>query len=99
MLDGLGKIRKLDSIEVKSFEYSLRLLGQREIKKGIVGKRGFFERLSGSIRAEELEDDEVEQDEPRHKMIRNEKSEDKNGSGWMEEENEEAELTVDGYQN
>ena len=61
-------------------------------------KRGFFERLSGSIRAEELEDDEVEQDEPRHKMIRNEKSEDKNGSGWMEEENEEAELTVDVYQ-
>ena len=52
-------------------------------------KRSFFDRLTGSIRAEE-EYIEVS-DEP----IKGDK---KNGNGWMEEENEELELTVDVYQ-
>lgn len=52
-------------------------------------KRSFFDRLTGSIRAEE-EHIEVS-DEP----IKGDK---KNGNGWMEEENEELELTVDVYQ-
>ena len=51
-------------------------------------KRSFFEKLTGSIRADE--DEEV-------KKI-TVKSEDKSGNGWIEEENEEAELTVDVYQ-
>ena len=51
-------------------------------------KRSFFEKLTGSVRADE--DEEV-------KKI-TVKSEDKNGNGWIEEENEEAELTVDVYQ-
>ncbi len=52
-------------------------------------KRGFFERLTGSMMVEE----EVE--EPKKISVKESK---KNGSDWMEEENEEAELTVDVYQ-
>jgi len=52
-------------------------------------KRSFFDRLTGSIRAE----DEFEEE----KKI-SIKSDKKNGNGWMEEENEELELTVDVYQ-
>jgi HSP20 family protein len=57
-------------------------------------KRGFFERLTGSIRAEEMEEEE-EYDEPKRKVV---KSGNKKDSNWIEEENEEAELTVDVYQ-
>lgn len=52
-------------------------------------KRGFFEKLTGSIKAED------EEENAKKITVR---SEDKNGSGWIEEENEEAELTVDVYQ-
>jgi HSP20 family molecular chaperone IbpA len=52
-------------------------------------KRSFFERLTGSIRAT---DDEHEE----HAEYQN--KEDKKKASWMEEENEEAELTVDVYQ-
>ena len=54
-------------------------------------KRSFFERLTGSVRAEE------EKEEPK-KLLVNKKN-GKNGTAWMEEEeDEEAELTVDVYQ-
>ncbi|MFA5095263.1 MAG: Hsp20/alpha crystallin family protein [Candidatus Paceibacterota bacterium] len=52
-------------------------------------KRSFFDRLTGSIHAEE-EDENV-----KNIQIKGDK---KNGNGWMEEENEELELTVDVYQ-
>ncbi|MCX6751705.1 MAG: Hsp20/alpha crystallin family protein [Candidatus Nomurabacteria bacterium] len=52
-------------------------------------KRSFFDRLTGSIRAEE------EEIEVSAEPIKGDK---KNGNGWMEEENEELELTVDVYQ-
>ncbi|MBP6883862.1 MAG: Hsp20/alpha crystallin family protein [Candidatus Pacebacteria bacterium] len=52
-------------------------------------KRSFFERLTGSVRAEE-EPEEVTRKLP--------VKEDKKGAGWMEEENEEMELAVDVYQ-
>ena len=52
-------------------------------------KRSFFDRLTGSIRAEE---EEKEEKKITVKGIK------KNGNEWMEEENEEAELTVDVYQ-
>ena len=52
-------------------------------------KRSFFEKLTGSIRA-----DEYEEEEPRKILIK----EDKQDGNWVEEENEEAELTVDVYQ-
>ncbi|HNW71665.1 MAG TPA: Hsp20/alpha crystallin family protein [Candidatus Paceibacterota bacterium] len=52
-------------------------------------KRGFFERLTGSIKAEE------EFEESKRIPV---KSEGKENNNWMEEENEEAELTVDVYQ-
>ncbi|MFH1608581.1 MAG: Hsp20/alpha crystallin family protein [Patescibacteria group bacterium] len=50
-------------------------------------KRGFFERLTGSIKAED-------EDENLEKLVI--KGEDKNN--WMEEESADAELTVDVYQ-
>jgi len=53
-------------------------------------KRGFFERLTGSVRLDD-EEEEIEE-EPRGK---NGKKNDKN---WIEEENDEAELTIDLYQ-
>lgn len=49
-----------------------------------IKKRGFFERLTGGVRI----DDEEEED----------KAVTKKGAGWIEEENDEAELTVDVYQ-
>ena len=52
-------------------------------------KRSFFDRLTGSIRAEE------EENEEKKITVKGIK---KNGNEWMEEENEEAELTVDVYQ-
>ncbi|MCE9585080.1 Hsp20/alpha crystallin family protein [Candidatus Nomurabacteria bacterium] len=51
-------------------------------------KRSFFERLTGSIQNEE----EVFE-EPKKITVKGEKKE-----NWMEEENEEAELTIDVYQ-
>jgi HSP20 family protein len=50
-------------------------------------KRSFFERLTGSVRLEE-EDEEVKGEEQKNKKDNN----------WIEEENEEAELAVDMYQ-
>jgi HSP20 family protein len=52
-------------------------------------KRSFFERLTGSVRAEE---------EPEEEVRRLPVKEDKKGGSWMEEENEEMELAVDVYQ-
>ncbi len=52
-------------------------------------KRSFFDRLTGSIRSEE-DDEEI-----KNISVKGDK---KNGNGWMEEENEELELTVDVYQ-
>jgi HSP20 family protein len=51
-------------------------------------KRGFFEKLTGSIKM-----DEEEQDFKKLAV-----KSDETGNAWMEEENEEAELTVDVYQ-
>ena len=54
-------------------------------------KRSFFERLTGSIKADEEIDEEV------HRIsVKGDKKE--NNNNWIEEENEEAELTVDVYQ-
>ncbi|MEK7088945.1 MAG: Hsp20/alpha crystallin family protein [Patescibacteria group bacterium] len=52
-------------------------------------KRSFFDRLTGSISSEE-EYEEVK--------IMSAKGDKKNSNGWIEEENEELELTVDVYQ-
>ncbi len=52
-------------------------------------KRSFFDRLTGSISTEE-EYEEIK--------IKPSKEDKKNGNGWIEEENEELELTVDVYQ-
>lgn len=55
-------------------------------------KRSFFERLTGSIGAEEEEELEIEEKKLTSKG-------DKKGSqNWIEEENDEAELAVDVYQ-
>ncbi|HWA32236.1 MAG TPA: Hsp20/alpha crystallin family protein [Candidatus Paceibacterota bacterium] len=56
-------------------------------------KRSFFERLTGSIRAEE-DDYEEELQEP----ARGGKASAVANPAWMEEDNDEAELTVDVYQ-
>ncbi len=48
-------------------------------------KRSFFERLTGSVSVDEEED-------------LKEETKNKNTANWMEEENDEAELTVDVYQ-
>jgi HSP20 family protein len=58
-------------------------------------KRSFFERLAGSIRMEE------EPEEPKKILVgvKNGNGKDKKPNpGWIEEENEEAELTIDVYQ-
>jgi len=52
-------------------------------------KRSFFERLTGSIKAED------DYEESKRIPVKSEKKD----NSWMEEENEEAELTVDVYQN
>lgn len=51
-------------------------------------KRSFFERLTGSMKADE------EDGETKKILVKS----DKKDNNWMEEENEEAELTVDVYQ-
>jgi len=57
-------------------------------------KRSFFERLTGSV-----DNDEIEAHESKKIMVNSEKgSHKKEAANWMEEENEEAELTVDVYQ-
>lgn len=57
-------------------------------------KRSFLERLTGGIKMEE-HDEEREEEKFKKLSIKKEKHEKNN---WMEEENEEAELTVDVYQ-
>ena len=58
-----------------------------------IKKRSFFERLTGSVGAEE------EQEETKSaKRINLGKGDKKNGNNWIEEENDEAELSVDVYQ-
>ena len=58
-------------------------------------KRSFFERLTGSMSAEEAKDDSKK--EYVIKGIKGDKS-DRKDNNWMEEENEEAELSIDVYQ-
>jgi HSP20 family protein len=55
-------------------------------------RRGFFERLTGSARAEE------EKEEGSKKLLVNSKKNGKEVGNWIEEEEEDAELTVDVYQ-
>jgi HSP20 family protein len=59
-------------------------------------KRSFFERLTGSMSVDE------EEIEPKKeyviKGVKGDKGDKNNGSNWIEEENEEAELSVDVYQ-
>ena len=55
-------------------------------------KRGFFERLTGSVRANE------ETEEEEFKKLSVNKKNNKNGGNWAEEEEQDAELTVDVYQ-
>lgn len=55
-------------------------------------KRSFFEKLTGSIRIDNEEEDILlEETEEESKGIKN--------NDWMEEENDEAELTIDMYHN
>lgn len=56
-------------------------------------KRSFFERLTGSVRFDDTEE-EVEQ----KKAVPVNGKGGKNSGNWMEEENEEAELAIDVYQ-
>jgi HSP20 family protein len=58
-------------------------------------KRGFFERLTGSL---SLEEDNDEKNDYLGRNGRMEKTDKKSGASWIEEENDEAELTVDVYQ-
>ncbi len=53
-------------------------------------KRSFFERLTGSIRAEDIDDEKIKKISVR--------GENGGKENWMEEENDEAELTVDVFQ-
>lgn len=56
-------------------------------------KRSFFERLTGNISVEE------ERPESRREyLIKGVKGDKKNDSNWIEEENDEAELSIDVYQ-
>jgi len=54
-------------------------------------KRSFFERLTGSISMNEEE-------EPKNNMPASGKGDKRTSPGWIEEENDEAELAVDVYQ-
>lgn len=56
-------------------------------------KRSFFERLTGSMGVEE-----EESDSRKEYLIKGMKGNSKNDTAWMEEKNEEAELSVDVYQ-
>jgi HSP20 family protein len=55
-------------------------------------KRSFFERLTGSVSMEE------DHEEPKKEYLIKGIKSDKNDGNWIEEENEEAELSVDVYQ-
>lgn len=55
-------------------------------------KRGFFERLAGSVKM----DDDYEPEPTRNLKVKEESGTESNG--WMEEENDEAELAVDVFQ-
>jgi HSP20 family protein len=55
-------------------------------------KRSFFERLTGSMGVEE------EQETKKEYLIKGIKGNGKNDNNWMEEKNDEAELSVDVYQ-
>jgi HSP20 family protein len=59
-------------------------------------KRSFFERLTGGINLDE--DESYSKKEYLVKGVKSEKDEKKNGNSWIEEENDEAELTIDVYQ-
>ena len=62
-------------------------------------KRSFFERLTGSISMEEEKDERPgSRKEYTIKGVKSEKGNGKNNSNWIEEENEEAELSIDVYQ-
>ncbi len=58
-----------------------------------IKKRSFFERLTGSVSMREEEDENIKKG-----FSKGSGKNDKNGSNWMEEENDEAELAVDVYQ-
>ena len=60
-------------------------------------KRSFFERLTGSVSSEEDERSESKK-EYLIKGVRGESENGKNDRNWIEEENEEAELSIDLYQ-
>ncbi len=57
-------------------------------------KRSFFERLTGSVRAEE----ENEEQKRNLVEINRGNGKDKKSNNWIEEENDEAELSIDVYQ-
>ena len=59
-------------------------------------KRSFFERLTGSMGAEDYEEESRKDYSVRN--IKSEKRDKKDDNDWMKEENEEAELSVDVYQ-
>ena len=56
-------------------------------------KRSFFERLTGSVSAEE-----EHTDPKREYSLKGLRGDKKNDSNWIEEENDEAELSIDVYQ-
>jgi len=58
-------------------------------------KRSFFERLTGSVNVEE---DQESNGGYLSKGFRNGRAEKSNDNNWMEEKNEEAELSIDVYQ-
>ena len=59
-------------------------------------KRSFFERLTGSMSSEEEQPNSKK--EYVIKGVKGDRGEKKNGGNWIEEENDEAELSVDVYQ-
>jgi HSP20 family molecular chaperone IbpA len=61
-------------------------------------KRGFFERLTGSMSLEEEEDLDPKKEYTLKGLKGGDKNDKKGNANWMEEENDEAELTVDVYQ-
>jgi len=61
-------------------------------------KRSFFERLTGSISAEEERPNSNSKKEFSMKGVKSEKEDKKNNGNWIEEENDEAELSIDVYQ-
>ncbi len=64
-------------------------------------KKSFFERLTGGIRLDENESPEYDSPEAETESVASQKKFDKSRdkeNAWIEEENEEAQLTVDVYQ-